>query len=65
MKQFLARKKEQGFMEQGLSFFAEQSYESVHHDFKEILANRKVGRDHEDYVNSLQMAFLEWNSLHI
>ena len=65
VKQYLARKREQGFTEHGLAFFAEQMYESCHHDYKEIWANRKVGRDHEDYLDALLMAFLEWNSLHI
>ena len=61
----MARKQQQGFTEHGLGFWSEQSYESVHHDFKEIWANRKVGRDHEDFKDALLKAFLEWNSLHV
>lgn len=65
MKQYLARKQQKGFTEHGLGFWSEQSFESVHHDFKELWANRKVGREHEDYKDALWKAFLEWNSLHV
>ena len=62
---FLSRRQAEGFHNHGLSFWGEQSYESVHHDFKVYWERRKVGEDHSNYVDALRDAFLEWNSSHI
>ena len=63
--QFLARRRADGFMDHGLAFWGEQAYESSHHDFKQYWERRKLGEDHQNYVEALRDAFLEWNSSHI
>ena len=62
---FLSRRQAEGFHNHGLAFWGEQSYESAHHDFKILWQRFKLGEDHDDYVEALSDAFLEWNSSHI
>ena len=49
----------------GLGFFAEQSTESVHHDFNERLIDFKVPEISENYWPKNLRAVSKYNSLHL
>ena len=46
----------------GMSAFAEQCTESVHHDFKKTAKRFLVHEDHEDFAKKLMRAIVEYNS---
>ena len=49
----------------GLSYWTEQAFEAVHHDFKDIWARYKVNSDHPDYGKQLKSAIVAYNYSHI
>ena len=56
LPQFLQRYK------MGMSAFAEQCTESVHHDFKKTQKRFLVHEDHVDHAQKLKRAMVEYNS---
>ena len=63
--QFLRRKHNQGFEGCGLGHFSEQSFESIHRDWKLFWDNLKVGEEHPLYSLKLLTSVVSYNSSHI